>query len=100
MSKRKRSKSQQTPATPRRRAYEGALVSRLTSDWVTGSTSADAEIDGSLVRLRNRTRQLHRDNPYVQAARRAIVTNVIGRGIRMQSGSDDARWRSIGQAHK
>jgi lambda family phage portal protein len=88
MSKRKGKQSQQqTPAAPRRgrRAYEGALVSRLTADWVTSSTSADAEIDGSLVRLRNRSRQLLRDNPYVQAARRAIVTNVIGRGIRMQS---------------
>ena len=88
MSKRKgKQAQQQAPATPRlgRRAYEGALVSRLTADWVTSSTSADAEIDGSLVRLRNRSRQLLRDNPYVQAARRAIVTNVIGCGIRMQS---------------
>jgi lambda family phage portal protein len=88
MSKRKgKQPPQQPPAAPRRgrRAYEGAMVSRLTADWVTSSTSADAEIDGSLVRLRNRSRQLLRDNPYVQAARRAIVTNVIGRGIRMQS---------------
>jgi lambda family phage portal protein len=88
MSKRKgKQRKQQDQAAPRRgrRAYEGALVSRLTADWVTSSTSADAEIDGSLVRLRNRSRQLLRDNPYVQAARRAIVTNVIGRGIRMQS---------------
>lgn len=84
MSKRKRKPSAPS-AAPRRRAYEGAMVSRLTADWVTSSTSADAEIDGSLVRLRNRSRQLLRDNPYVQAARRAIVTNVIGRGIRMQS---------------
>ena len=84
MSKRKKSQPQ-APAAGRRRAYEGAMVSRLTADWVTSSTSADAEIDGSLVRLRNRSRQLLRDNPYVQAARRAIVTNVIGRGIRMQS---------------
>jgi lambda family phage portal protein len=78
---------QRAQSTPRggRRAYEGALVSRLTADWVTGSTSADAEIDGSLVRLRNRSRQLLRDNDYVKAARRAIVVNVIGRGVRMQS---------------
>ena len=86
MSKRKRKPpAPATAAAPRRRAYEGAMVSRLTADWVTSSTSADAEIDGSLVKLRNRSRQLLRDNPYVQAARRAIVTNVIGRGIRMQS---------------
>jgi lambda family phage portal protein len=73
------------PAAPRRRAYEGAMMSRLTADWVTGSTSADAEIDGSLVRLRNRSRQLVRDNPYARQAIRAIGANVVGRGIRMQA---------------
>ena len=73
------------PPPPRRRAYEGATVSRLTADWVTSSTSADAEIDGSLVRLRNRSRQLCRDNAYARQALRAIGQNVIGQGIRMQA---------------
>jgi lambda family phage portal protein len=88
MSKRKAKQPQQpAPAAPRRsrRAYEGALVSRLTADWVTSSTSADAEIDGSLVRLRNRARQLVRDNGYAQQALRCIVSNVIGTGVRMQA---------------
>lgn len=89
MAKRKarRDKVQATAAAaPRRgrRAYEGALVSRLTSDWVTSGTSADAEIDGSLIRLRNRSRQLVRDNPYARQAIRAIGANVVGRGIRLQ----------------
>lgn len=69
----------------RRRMYEGATISRLTSDWVTSSTSADAEIDGSMVRLRNRARQLCRDNPYARQALRAIAANVIGAGVRMQA---------------
>ena len=75
-----------SPASSRRgrRAYEGALVSRLTSDWVTSGNSADAEIDGSLVRLRNRARQLVRDSPYARQALRAIGANVVGRGIRLQ----------------
>ena len=68
--------------TPRRRMYEGARVSRLTSDWVTGGTSADAEIKGSLQRLRNRSRQLVRDNDYARQAIRAVRNNVIGTGIR------------------
>jgi lambda family phage portal protein len=89
MAKRKRSKVTNPPpaAMPQRRgrrAYEGAMVSRLTSDWVTSNTSADAEIDGSLVRLRNRSRQLVRDNPYARQAIRAIGANVVGRGIRLQ----------------
>jgi capsid protein len=85
MSKRKRKPQPPAPAAPRRRAYEGAMVSRLTADWVTSSTSADAEIDGSIVRLRNRSRQLVRDNAYARQALRAIGCNVVGHGIRMQS---------------
>lgn len=85
MSKRKRKQPQPQGPAPRRRAYEGALVSRLTADWVTSSTSADAEIDGSLVRLRNRSRQLVRDNAYARQALRAIACNVVGHGIRMQA---------------
>ena len=86
MSKRKGKQPQQPPSAPRRgrRAYEGAMVSRLTADWVTSGTSADAEIDGSLVRLRNRSRQLCRDSSYARQAMRAIASNVVGRGIRMQ----------------
>ncbi len=70
---------------PRRRMYQGAMVSRLTSDWVTSSTSADAEIKGSLPRLRNRSRQLVRDNDYARQAVRAVKNNVVGTGIRMQA---------------
>jgi len=84
MAKRKKSK-QQRPQQGRQRAYEGAMMSRLTADWLTSSTSADAEIDGSLVRLRNRSRQLLRDNGYAQQALRCVVSNVIGTGIRMQA---------------
>ncbi|NDD68132.1 MAG: phage portal protein [Synechococcaceae bacterium WB9_4xC_028] len=75
---------QQQQKRPRRRTYEGALTTRLTANWITSSTSADAEIDGSLIRLRNRSRQLVRDSPYARQAIRAIGANVIGQGIRMQ----------------
>lgn len=76
---------QQVIPAPRRRMYEGARVSRLNADWVTSSTSADAEIKSSLPRLRNRSRQLVRDNDYARQAIRAIRNNVIGTGIRMQA---------------
>ena len=68
-----------------RRMYEAATINRLTANWVTNSTSADAEIDSSLVRTRNACRQLRRDNPYFAQAIRVITNNVIGRGIRFQS---------------
>lgn len=93
--------------------YEGAKISRLTSDWVTSSTSADAEISGSLVRLRNRARQLVRDSDYARQAVRAVRNNVVGTGIKMQAqvkmrrgGKPDQRindlieteWKSWGRA--
>jgi len=72
------------PAATSRRAYAGASVSRLTADWVTGGTSADSEIKSSLSRLRNRARQLVRDNDYARRAVSTIKNQVIGTGIRLQ----------------
>ena len=73
------------PRRPRRRQYEGATMSRLTSSWVTSGTSADAEIHGSISRLRNRARQLVRDSDYARQAKRAVMNNVIGTGIKLQA---------------
>ena len=73
------------PIRPRARMYAGARVSRLTSDWVTSGTSADSEIKGSFKALRNRARQLCRDNDYARQALRSIQNNVIGHGIKHQS---------------
>ena len=47
-----------------RRGYTGAMVSRLTSDWMSTQASADAEIRGNLRRLRDRSREMVRNNPY------------------------------------
>jgi capsid protein len=69
----------------RRRSYAGARVSRLTADWVTSGTSADSEIKSSIKMLRNRARQICRDNDYAKQALRSITNNVIGHGIYHQS---------------
>ena len=76
---------QGTEQPPRRRMYEGATISRLTNDWVTSGTSADAELWSSLRMLRNRARQLARDNDYASQALRLITANVIGQGIPFQA---------------
>ena len=67
----------------KRRRYAGAALSRLTDGWVTGSTSADAEVKTSLKKLRDRSRQLCRDNPYAKQAKRTTQINVIGQGIKL-----------------
>jgi lambda family phage portal protein len=77
---------QPQPQPPmRRRMYGGAKFSRLTADWVTGNTSADSEIYGSAQKLRDRARQLCRDNDYARQALRAIEANIIGQGVPFQS---------------
>ena len=68
-----------------RRGYNGAMVSRLTSDWMSTQASADAEIKGNLRRLRDRSREMVRNNPYARQAKRTTQINVIGTGIKLQS---------------
>ena len=82
---------------PRRRMFEGARVSRLTADWVTSGTSADAEVRASLTALRNRARQLVRDSDYARQALRAISSNVVGNGIPFQAQVKKQRGNKLDQ---
>ncbi len=69
----------------RRRNYAGAIISRLTADWMSSQASADAEIRTSLRKLRDRSREMVRNNPYAKQAKRTTQINVVGSGIKMQS---------------
>lgn len=62
-------------------SYDGASKGRRTEGWRTHSTSATAEIRGSLTLLRNRSRDLVRNNPYAAAAVREIPAHMVGEGI-------------------
>ena len=68
-----------------KRAYAGAMLGRLVSDWITASTSADAEIKQSLRRLRDRSRQMARDNEWAKNTIRALSNNIVGEGVRFQA---------------
>lgn len=63
------------------RAYEGARVTRRTSGWTAAGTSATAEIVPSIAMLRNRSRDLVRNNPYARRAVAKLVSSAIGTGI-------------------
>jgi lambda family phage portal protein len=78
-------KRKPTPAPPRRRGFQGAMFNRLVADWITSSTSMDAEIRKDLKRLRDRSRDLVRNNDYARSAQRAITNNVVGQGVSMQA---------------
>jgi lambda family phage portal protein len=64
------------------RRYEGATRGRRAKNWFTGSYSATSELRFDLVTLRNRSRDLSRNNPYAKRATQAIANNTIGSGIR------------------
>ena len=70
---------------PQRRNYAGASINRLTSDWVSSGTSADAEVKNNLRVLRNRARSLVRDSDFAKSALRAVRNNVVGQGIKHQA---------------
>jgi lambda family phage portal protein len=63
------------------RSYEGARTGRRTEGWVTAATSANAEIGPGLLRLRDRSRDLVRNNAWAAKAMQAITTNLVGTGI-------------------
>lgn len=69
----------------RKRMYAAAGYGRTLQDWVASSTSQDAEARLAIRTIRNRARQLARDNDYVKNAIRQIRNNVIGQGVNMQS---------------
>lgn len=77
--------------------FDGASVSRRTAGWRRVSTDANAEtIGGSLVRLRDVSRDLVRNNPYARRAVDAIMTNVVGPGIIPQfKGAGDAETKRL-----
>ena len=60
------------------RAYEAASKGRRASGWRAGSGSANAEVLPSLGTVRNRSRQMVRDNEYAKSAIRALATGIVG----------------------
>ena len=78
-------------APPRRRTFQAAGLDRTLADWRASTASIDADIKAGLVRIRNRSRDLCQNNDYARAARRGVVVNVVGRGIKMQAQAKKAR---------
>ena len=70
----------------KKRRYDGASTSTRTRQWNTPSTDADSA-NSSPARLRNRARDLRRNNPWAAKGIQVITNNVIGYGIK-------AQWKS------
>lgn len=68
-----------------KRSYYGAETGRLFSDFITQSLSADSEISPSLRILRDRCRQLSRNDAYAKRYIQILNSNVVGStGVRLQ----------------
>lgn len=66
------------------RSYDAAKRTRRTQGWIAGSTSANAEILRDLMVLRNRSRDLVRNNAYAARAVSIWVAHLVGPGLMPQ----------------
>jgi len=64
-----------------KRSYDGAKAGRRTDGWRATGSSANAEIITALPALRNRSRELVRNNPHARKAIDALVSGVVGAGL-------------------
>ena len=86
-----------------RRGYEAGGKTRLTEGWRGSTASADAEIAAAGPVLRDRSRDLVRNNPLAAQAVQVLVNNIVGPGIRPRAASGnkalnkrvDALWRTF-----
>lgn len=67
------------------RAFDAAKSSRLLDDWNLSAVSIDRDVEGALVTLRTRSRDLCQNNDYGRRYLHLLIQNVVGpAGIRLQ----------------
>ncbi|MFH1385116.1 MAG: phage portal protein [Candidatus Omnitrophota bacterium] len=69
-------------------SYKGASRNRLRSSWLPGGGSADENVIPELSDLRERSRDLNRNDAHASGITGTMTTNVVGTGIRPQSRVD------------
>ena len=69
-------------------AYQGARMNRVTNNWDVTSASADSDLLPDLPLLRERSRELVRNDPHAASVVGSMVDNIVGAGIRPQSAVD------------
>lgn len=72
-----------------RRGYEAAAKGRATDGWRASGTSADTEIAAAGGAIRDRMRDLVRNNPMAANAVQVLVNNIVGTGIRPRAATND-----------
>jgi len=75
--------------TQQKRNYSAARVDRTTADWITSATTVNQVLRLKLRWLRQRSRDLARNDPYAKKYFRLVKSNVIGVGIKLQIRTND-----------
>lgn len=78
------------------RTYDAAKVGRRTAGWQTTGGSGSAEVAQGLSRIRNRSRDLIRNNEFAKRAVAVFASNVVGYGITItpDDKSERAAWKA------
>ena len=76
------------------RKYDGASRGRRAENWLAQGSSADAAAQAGRRILRDRSRDLIRNNSYAAKAVQVIVSNTVGTGIIGQARAQRSRRRS------
>ena len=77
------------------RGFDGAMKNHRTNNWRATGTSVNTENYKALKTLRDRSRDLTRNNPYAEKALMVIENNVVGTGIIGQVKSDTKNARNV-----
>jgi lambda family phage portal protein len=75
--------------------YEGARPTRNSEGWIATGSGANVEVGGDMSRLRNRVRDLVRNNSHCRKALRIWSTNVVGTGIMPRANTGDKKLDAI-----
>jgi lambda family phage portal protein len=67
-----------------KRKFEGAARGRRVKNWHTSSGNANADARPALQILRQRARDLVRNDPYAAKSQQVIANNVVGKGVMPQ----------------
>lgn len=79
MDQRARERSEQAVIVPpQRRTYEGAVVDRLTQDWVPHTTPINVDIERALPMLRGRSRHMWQNTAFGRRFAKLVRNNVVG----------------------
>jgi len=76
------------------RKYDAASRDRRTGKWNAPSTGPNAEIAGAVARIRDRGRDLVRNNPHAATAPRKLAAKIVGKGIFPRLAVEDAKQRA------